>query len=86
MTLEIAGIRARPVAAPIRRAPISASGATSHAALVLVDLETEAGVTGRPYLFTFLASMLKRKKGSVPLTRALRVLTPFSSPMCAGWR
>jgi mandelate racemase len=52
-TLTIRGIRARPVMVPFRRPPISASGALPRAALVLIDLETEEGVTGRSYLFGF---------------------------------
>lgn len=59
MTLKITNIRARAVAAPIKRPPQSASGAISNAALVLIDLETDGGITGRSYLFAFLPSMLK---------------------------
>ena len=51
--LTIRDIRARPVMVPFKRPPVSASGALPHAALVLVDLETEEGVTGRSYLFAF---------------------------------
>jgi mandelate racemase len=49
----IRSIRARPVQVPFKRPPISASGALPHAALVLIDLETEEGLTGRSYLFGF---------------------------------
>src|SRR5262249_26571422 len=52
-TLTIRDIRARPVMVPFKRPPISASGALPHAALVLVDLETGEGITGRSYLFAF---------------------------------
>jgi len=52
-TLTIRDIRARPVMVPFERPPVSASGALPHAALVLVDLETEEGITGRSYLFAF---------------------------------
>jgi mandelate racemase len=41
------------VLVPIRRPPVSASGAIPRAALVLFDLETDAGVTGRSYVFGF---------------------------------
>ena len=51
--LTVRNIRSRPVLVPFRRPPISASGALGHAALVLVDLETHEGVTGRAYLFAF---------------------------------
>lgn len=59
MTLKITNLRARAVAAPIKRPPMSASGAIGNAALVLVDLETDGGITGRAYLFAFMPSMLK---------------------------
>lgn len=59
MALKIRNIVARAVAAPIKRPPMSASGAIASAALVLIDLETDAGITGRAYLFAFMPSMLK---------------------------
>jgi mandelate racemase len=46
-------LRARPVLCPFRRPPVSASGAIPKAPLVLFDLETDAGVTGRSYVFGF---------------------------------
>ena len=59
MSLKITNIRARAVTAPLRRPVVAASGAISSAALVLVDLETDGGITGRTYLFAFAPSMLK---------------------------
>lgn len=59
MTLKVTNIRARAVATPIKRPPLSASGPINEAALVLIDLETDGGITGRSYLFAFLPSMLK---------------------------
>lgn len=59
MALKITNLRARAVAAPIKRPPVSASGPIKEAALVLIDLETDGGITGRSYLFAFLPSMLK---------------------------
>ena len=53
--LTIRNIRARPVLVPIKRPPQSASGAIPSAPLVLIDLETEEGVTGRAYVFGFAA-------------------------------
>jgi mandelate racemase len=41
------------VLCPIRRPPVSASGAIPTAPLVLFDLETDTGVTGRSYVFGF---------------------------------
>jgi mandelate racemase len=58
-TLTVRNICARPVMVPFRRPPVAASGAFTHAALVLVDLETEEGITGRSYLFGFSAWTLK---------------------------
>jgi mandelate racemase len=52
-------IRARPVQVPFRRPPLSASGALPSAALVLIDLETQDGLTGRSYLFGFAPWALK---------------------------
>ncbi|MFN0318307.1 MAG: enolase C-terminal domain-like protein [Burkholderiales bacterium] len=55
----IRDIKARAVTPPFKRPPTSASGAIPHASLVLIDVETDAGITGRAYVFTFTASMLK---------------------------
>jgi mandelate racemase len=52
-TLTIRDIRARPVMVPFKRPPVAASGALPHAALVLIDLDTEEGITGRSYVFGF---------------------------------
>lgn len=51
--MNLRALRARPVLVPIRRPPVSASGAIPEAALVLFDLETDQGVTGRSYVFAF---------------------------------
>jgi mandelate racemase len=49
--MKIKNIRFRPVAAPMKR-PLATSVATLTAsALLLVDLETDAGIVGRSYLF-----------------------------------
>ena len=49
--MKIQNIRLRPVAAPMKR-PLATSVATLTAsALLLVDLETDAGIVGRSYLF-----------------------------------
>jgi mandelate racemase len=61
----IRSIRARPVQVPFKRPPISASGALPHAALVLIDLETEEGLTGRSYLFGFASWTLRPILGCV---------------------
>lgn len=49
--MKIKNIRFRPVAAPMKR-PLATSVATLTAsALLLIDLETDAGIVGRSYLF-----------------------------------
>lgn len=57
-TPRIRSLRARAVAVPFRHPPVTASGGFDHAPLVLLDLETDAGLTGRAYLITLLDSML----------------------------
>jgi mandelate racemase len=59
MKLTIKNIRARPVMAPLKRPPVSASGAIPGAALVLIDIETSGGITGSSYIFAFQQRMLK---------------------------
>jgi mandelate racemase len=49
--LRIRSVRARAVAAPMRRPLATSTGALSVAPLVLIDLETDGGVVGRSYLF-----------------------------------
>ena len=51
--MKIRALRARPVLPPFLRPPVSASGALPKAALVLFDLETDGGITGRSYVFGF---------------------------------
>jgi len=49
--MKIRAIRARAVAAPMKRPLVTSIAAVSVAPLVLIDLETDAGVVGRSYLF-----------------------------------
>ena len=65
MTVVISGIKTTPVLVPFRRSPVTASGAINELPLVLLDLETDAGLIGRAYLFVFLKSMLKPTMGCV---------------------
>jgi hypothetical protein len=51
-TPVIRALRARPVNVPIKRPLATATGAVTHAPLVLVDLQTDQGVTGVGYVFT----------------------------------
>ena len=64
----VRAIKARAVTPPFKRPPVSASGPIPAAALVLIDVETDAGITGRAYVFTFTAGMLK------PVVEAVRAL------------
>jgi mandelate racemase len=49
--MKITNIRLRPIAAPMKRPLTTSTGAVTVAALLLIDLETDAGVVGRSYLF-----------------------------------
>lgn len=57
--LKLRRLRARAVLAPFRRPPAAATGTMPKAPLVLIDLETEEGITGRAYVFTFTPTALK---------------------------
>ena len=50
----IRGLRARPVNVPMPRPLVTAGGSVTTAPLVLVDLETDAGVTGSAYVFCYV--------------------------------
>jgi mandelate racemase len=63
--LRLKSIRARPVLVPFKRPPRSASGAMPACPLVLIDLETDGGVTGSAYVFGFLGWTLKPIAGCV---------------------
>jgi mandelate racemase len=56
--LRIKGVRVRAVGAPMRRPLATATGSIRIAPLLLVDLRTDAGITGRSYLFGINASHL----------------------------
>lgn len=68
--LTIRGLRARPVIVPLRRAVRTAVGTIDAAPLVLLDLVTEEGVTGRSYLFGYTRQALG------PLVRLVQELEP----------
>ncbi len=52
-SLTIRELRVRPVIAPMAAPLRTASGSIERVPLLLLDLETEEGVTGRAYLFAF---------------------------------
>jgi mandelate racemase len=49
--MKIQAIRARPIAAPMKRPLATSTGKVAEAALLLIDLQTDAGIVGRSYLF-----------------------------------
>lgn len=49
--MKIKAIRTRAVGAPMQRPLATSTGAITVAPLLLVDLQTDAGITGRSYLF-----------------------------------
>ncbi|MGH8669283.1 MAG: enolase C-terminal domain-like protein [Burkholderiales bacterium] len=49
--MKIARIRARAVAAPMKRPLATSTGKVAEAALLLIDLHTDQGIVGRSYLF-----------------------------------
>jgi mandelate racemase len=74
----IRDIQARAVLVPIRRPPVTGSGAIPDAAMVLVDLTTDQGIVGRSYLFVYLRSMLKAVVASVEGLREIVLGEPLS--------
>ena len=51
--LQIRALRARAVNVPMRRPLQTSGGAVSTAPLVLIDLETDDGITGHSYIFGY---------------------------------
>ena len=69
--LTLRDIRARAVIAPLARPIRTASGAIEASPLVLLDVLTEEGITGRAYLFAYTPLMLK------PLMALVAQVTPL---------
>src|SRR4026209_998127 len=57
--LHIRSIQARPDVVPMKRPLRTSSGAVAQAPLLLLDLQSEEGVTGRSYLFGYQPLALK---------------------------
>jgi mandelate racemase len=70
-TPVIHALRARAVNVPIKRPLATATGAVTHAPLVLIDLETDRGVTGVSYVFTPAGYAIK------PLAAVVEALGEF---------
>ena len=69
--MVITNIKTTPVLVPFRYPPVTASGAISELPLVLLDVETNIGLTGHAYLFVFLKGMLKPTIGCVAAVEEL---------------
>ena len=54
MAIVISNIKTTPVVVPFRHPPVTASGAIGELPLVLLDVETDVGLTGHAYLVVFL--------------------------------
>jgi mandelate racemase len=72
--LTIRSLTARAVIAPLARPLRTASGEIPAAPLLLIDIATEQGVTGRAYLFAYTKVTL----------RALKALTEDLAPLLIG--
>ena len=57
--MTIQAVRTTPVIAPLARPISTASGQVESAPLILIDLETREGITGRAYLFAYFPFALK---------------------------
>jgi mandelate racemase len=57
--MRIKSIRARAVAAPMKRPLATSTGALTASSLLLLDLQTDAGIAGRAYLFGLGAHNLR---------------------------
>ena len=69
--MVITNIKTTPVLVPFRYPPVTASGSISELPLVLLDVETNVGLTGHAYLFVFLKGMLKPTIGCVAAVEEL---------------
>jgi mandelate racemase len=63
--LTVSGLRARAVDVPVQPPLETASATLGSAPLVLVDLLTEEGVTGRSYAFCYTPLALELKRSSL---------------------
>ena len=68
---KICRLRATPVNVPLARPHPTASGVVSSAPLVLMDLETDQGLTGHAYVFCYTPIVLK------PIAELIEALQPL---------
>jgi mandelate racemase len=71
MKTKIRRLRATPVNVPLARPHPTASGVVSSAPLVLMDLETDQGLTGHAYVFCYTPIALK------PIAELIEALQPL---------
>ncbi len=76
--LTIRSVTARPVLAPLPRLLRTASGAIPAAPLLLLDVETHQGVTGRAYVFGYTPTVLTPLRAFVDNLAELLVGRPVA--------
>lgn len=77
--LTIRGLHVRPVDVPLEDPVVTASGTVASASLVLVDLLTEEGITGRTYVFTYTPAALAPTARLIQNLEAMIAGDPVSS-------
>lgn len=76
---KIHSLRATPVNVPLARPHPTASGVVGSAPLVLVDLETDLGLTGHAYVFCYTPIALK------PIADLMESLLPLIQGDAVAW-
>jgi mandelate racemase len=74
--LVVRALRTTPVLLPLQRQIKTAAGTVTHAPLVLIDLETDQGVTGTAYVFTFGQIALKPVQAAIEALASLIIGQP----------
>lgn len=83
-TIHITGLRVRAVNVPLEYPVKTAVGLVATSPLVLIDLETDGGITGRAYLFAYLPAVLKPLAQTVRELAALVQGEPLAPVALAG--
>jgi len=76
--VTVSKIEALPVLVPFKITPTTASGALNDAALVLINVETSAGIIGHAYLFAFSKAMLKPLVSTIASVSAIVIGDPLA--------